>query len=288
MNRVRSTGWLVISLLMVFLSGCERKEVSENYVARVNNEYLTIEMIAEKLDISGTLNEALVREYINQWLVSEVLYQEARRRGLDRGDRVLKPLQDVRRHLAINALLEDEVYGRTYPDVTDEQVEAYYEEHKDEFITDQLIVELNYVLFEQRNDAASFRNTVVRGTDWGVALDEILNDEVRVSTVLEIGERGYYRERDLYPPEIWRAVRQLGVGNVSSPVSASTGFYIVHHHGSIRAGTAYPIDYVSNEIKERLVIEKRQERYEEFLLDLRRKFPIDVTIDDQRVDAVMQ
>lgn len=288
MNRVWLTGWLVISLMMIFLSGCERKEVSENYVARVNNEYLTIEMIGEKLDISGTLNEALVREYINQWLVSEILYQEARRRGLDRDDRVLRPLQDVRRHLAINALLEDEVYGRTYPDVADEQVEMYYEQHIDEFTADQMLVELNYVLFEQRNDAASFRNTVVRGTDWDVALDEILNDETRISTVLEIGERGYYHERDLYPPEIWRAVRQLGVGSVSSPVSASTGFYIVHHHASIRPGNAYPIDYVSNEIKERLVIEKRQERYEELLLDLRQKFPIDVTIGDQGFDAVMQ
>jgi hypothetical protein len=288
MNCARAAVWLAFSLSLIFLGGCERKEVTVNYIARVNNEFLTLEMIAEKLDISETMNEALIREYINQWLVSEILYQEARRRGLDRGDRVLKPLQDVRRHLAINALLEDEVYGKTYPDVSDEQIEAYYEQHKEEFTADQLIIELSYVLFENRNDAVSFRNTVVRGTDWDSALDEMLNDEERVSTVIEIGEPGYYRERDLYPPEIWRAVRQLGTGSVSSPVSAPTGFYIIQHLSSLRAGNAYPIDYVSNEIKERLVIEKRQERYEELLLDLRQKFPIDITFGDQRYETVIQ
>ncbi len=288
MNWRRLAALAVVSVFFVLGYGCDRTEEPEEYVARVNDEYLTLEMINERLDESHGMNEAMVREYVNQWLTSEILYQEARRRGLDRDDRVLKPLRDVRRHLAINALLEDEIYAEIYPDISDEQVEAYFEAHKDEFTADAPIVEVGYVLFEQRNVATSFRNSVVQGTDWETALNSILDNADQMSSVIEVGERGYYREGDLYPAEIWRAARQLGAGGVSFPVSTSRGFYIVRHHGTIQSGSPYPIDYVSNEIKERLVIEKRQESYEQLVLDLRRRYPIDITFEIQPHDDELQ
>ncbi len=280
MNRILKVVLMGLIVGIIFLTGCERKEHPENYVARVNDEYLTIEMILERLDDSYGMNEVMVREYVNQWLTSEMLFQEARRRGLDRDDRVLQPLRDVRRHLAINALLEEEVYSYNYPEITTGHIEAYFEEHKDEFTADAPVVEISYVLFAQRNTATTFRNAVVRGTDWETELENILMNDSQAEDVIEIGEQSYFRERDIYPPEVWRAARQLGAGGVSFPVSTPEGFYIVRHHHTIQTGSPYPIDYVSNEIQERLVIEQRQERYEQVLLDLRRRYPIDITYDD--------
>lgn len=287
-----SRGWKAalkgLLLCLVLIIGCERKDKPDDYVARVNDEYLTIDMVYERLDESHGMNEAMAREYVNQWLTSEILYQEARRRGLDRDDRVLQSLRDVRRHLAINALLEEEIYSGASPEITDEEVESYFEDHKDEFTADAPVVEISYVLFEQRNVATVFRNAVVRGTEWDAALDNILLDENYAESVIEIGERYYYRERDLYPVEIWRSARQLGAGGVSFPVSTSLGFYVVRHHGTVQTGSPYPVEYVSNEIRERLVIEKRQERYEQFLLDLRRRYPIDITFDIQSFEDFVQ
>lgn len=279
---------LIAGVLLVSANGCDRTEEPDEYIARVHDEYLTLEMINERLDEKQGLNEAVVREYVNQWLTSELLYQEARRRGLDRDDRVLLPLRDVRRHLAINALLEDEIFAEAYPDISDEQIESYYEVHIDEFTADAPIVEISYVLFDQRNVATSFRNSVVQGADWDAALDAILENTDQGMGVLEIGERGYYHEQDVYPAEIWRAARQLGAGGTSFPVSTTHGFYIVRHHGTIQSGSPYPIDYVSNEIKERLVIEKRQERYEQLVLDLRHRYQIDITFDMHPFDDIIQ
>jgi peptidyl-prolyl cis-trans isomerase C len=283
-----TAGLIVLLMCSMFLTGCKRHAEPEDYIARVNDEYLTLDMISRRLDEPLGMNEIIVREYVNQWLTSEILYQEARRRGLDRDDRVLKPLQDIRRNLAINALLEDEIYTDLSPYISDEQVEAYYESHKDEFTADAPIVDISYVLFDQRNVATSFRNTVIQGAEWEAALDNVLNSENQSASVVEIGERGYYRERDIHPPEIWRAARQLGVGGVSFPVSTTRGFYIVRHHGTIQSGSTYPIDYVSNEIRERLVIEKHQERYEQLLLTLRQRYPIDVTFEMPLFEDTLQ
>ncbi len=285
-----SSKWIVkpaaLSVVILLLTGCEREEDPDEYIARVNNEYLTREMIEEKMDTQHAINEAMVQEYVNQWLTSEMLYQEARRRGLDRDDRVLEPLRDVRRNLAINALLEDEIYDGILPEVTDEQIEAYYEEHMGEFIADEPLMELSFASFEQRTGATSFRNSVDRGEEWDDVLDSIIDDEEQAGGVIEIGERGYYRESELYPPEIWRSARQLGTGGVSFPVAVADRYYIIRHHQTIQSGNPYPLEYVSNEIKERLVIEKRQDRYEELLLNLRRRYPIDVSFDIQPFDEI--
>lgn len=277
---------LILGGCMLLSGGCERQHEPEEYLARVNNEYLTIDMIQRKFEQIHGVNEALVREYVNQWLTSEILFQEARRRGLDRDERVLAPLQDVRRHLAINALLEDEVYAEIFDDISEEEVRGYFETHREEFILNEPLVEISYVLFEQRSAATTFRNAVVQGTTWEVALENILTDPERAAGVIEVGERGYYKERELYPAEIWRAARQLGQGGVSFPVSTSLGFYIIRHHRTIQGGEPYPLGYVSNEIRERLVIKRRQERYEEFLLELRERYPIEISFDGQFFDTV--
>jgi peptidyl-prolyl cis-trans isomerase C len=285
-------GWFGTVLLAIgvslFIVSCEHDEKPDEYVARVNDEYLTLEMIYGRLPETHGMNEAMVREYVNQWLTSEMLYQEARRRGLDRDERVLNPLSDIRRNLAINALLEDEIYTEASERVTEADVERYYEAHLEEFTTNVPLIDISYVLFEQRTAATAFRNAVVRGTEWEVALETILNDPEQTTGVIEVGERHYYHERDLYPPEIWRAARQLGAGGISFPVSTDQGFYIVRHHGTVQGGGTYPLSYVSNEIRERLVIERRQERYQEFLLDLRQRYPIDITFEKpDPVDTVM-
>ncbi len=271
-------------LCVLFLAGCAEEEQPQEYAARVHNEYLTRAMISEKIDESLGMNEAVVREYITQWINTEMLYQEARRRGLDRDERVLGPLQDIRRHLAINALLEDEVYGDEYSVITDQDAERYYSEHMLEFRSEEPIVEVSYALFERRNVATTFRNAVVQGTDWNEALERVLDNADLPGAVLEIGDRAFYRQRDLYPVEKWNAARQLATGGTSFPISTGLGFYIIRLHASIQTGNTLPFDFVKNEIGERLVIEKRHEKYQQLLQQLRRQFPIEISFSYGRED----
>jgi peptidyl-prolyl cis-trans isomerase C len=271
-------GWIPAGIICtVMLAGCEKDEKPISYAARVHNEYLTYEMIGEKIDWSLGMNEAIVREYISQWITAEILYQEARRRGLDRDERVLVPLQDIRRHLAINALLEDEIYSETFPEIPVDESRNYYEIHREEFIADEHIMEIGYALFDRRNIATVFRNSVLQGGGWEAAIERFRASPENVSALLEVGERGFYRQRDLYPPEKWNAARQLSVGGTSFPVSTDAGYYIIRLHASIQRGSPLPFEYVKNEIHERLVIERRHIKYERLLSQLRQQYSIEVS-----------
>jgi hypothetical protein len=270
--------WLATGFLCAgFLVGCEEEEKPDAYAARVHNEYLTYEMIGERIGESLGMNDAIIREYISQWINAEILYQEARRRGLDRDERVLNPLQDIRRHLAINALLEDEIYSKQIPDIPIDETQAYYEQHREEFIADEHIVEISYVLFERRNLATMFRNSVLQGSAWDDALEQVVSSDENALAVLEVGTQNYYRQRDLFPVEKWNAARQLAIGGTSFPVSTSVGYYVIRLHASIPRGRHLPFEYLKNEIHERLVIKKRHENYEQLLSNLRRQYPIEVS-----------
>jgi parvulin-like peptidyl-prolyl isomerase len=92
----------------------------------------------------------------------ELLYQEALRQGLDRDPKVKKVM--------VNTLLRQEVYGSIRnSDFTDEQLEAYYESHKDEFVVPEK-VQIKRILIkageersedEARSLAAELRAQVV-------------------------------------------------------------------------------------------------------------------------------
>lgn len=65
----------------ISLSGCEKEHDGTDYVAKVNNSYLTREEFASLVDTSKA-TQARKNEVISQWIQSELLFQKAERDGL--------------------------------------------------------------------------------------------------------------------------------------------------------------------------------------------------------------
>ncbi len=82
---------------------------------------------SRKSPSNGTaLNEGEKKEVLDKLISEELLFQEAFKRGLYRDPKVRKVM--------VNALLREDVYSKVRnSDFSEEQIKAYYEEHKDEF-----------------------------------------------------------------------------------------------------------------------------------------------------------
>jgi peptidyl-prolyl cis-trans isomerase C len=79
-----------------------------------------------------TLSEAEKREVLDRLVDEELLYQEALQQGLDKDPKVKKVM--------VNTLLRQEVYGSVRnSDFSDEELQAYYEAHMDEFIVPEKV-----------------------------------------------------------------------------------------------------------------------------------------------------
>ncbi|MEL6342588.1 MAG: peptidylprolyl isomerase [Myxococcota bacterium] len=95
---------------------------------------------ARKPAEGDTLSDEERTEIVDSLIAEELLYQEALRKGLDRDPKVKKVM--------VNTLLRQEVFGAVRnSDFTDEELEAYYNAHKEEFVVPEK-VQIKRILIE--------------------------------------------------------------------------------------------------------------------------------------------
>jgi hypothetical protein len=248
--------------------GCSREGGRTGTVARVGSAELSREELSNA--------RAGSRHYINDWIVAELLYQEAARRGLTETDAVKRQVNQARKRLAIEALLEQDVYAEDSAAVEPAAVAAYFAASGSSFTLNEDIVHASYVLFGGRDDANAFRTAVLRGTPWDSVLASVRQDSVR--KVLQVATRQYFTRATLYPDELWKLARTLGREEVSFVVKTAGGFYVVKAHSVKRQGEQPDLDYVKNEIRARILIGRRRERYDNLIAALRAKHASDIRI----------
>ena len=72
------------------------------------------------------------QEVIDKLISDKLLYQEALRQGLDQDPRIQK--------MMVNSLLRKDVYGSIKTsDISEEELKAYFEEHRDEFVVPEKV-----------------------------------------------------------------------------------------------------------------------------------------------------
>lgn len=101
---------LALALVAACLLGCQKQPPADQVAARVNAAVLTQEDFNDDLppgmaDISASGKE----DYVRRWINSELLYQEARRRGLHKDPKIVKQLKNIEREMLANNLLQKEI-----------------------------------------------------------------------------------------------------------------------------------------------------------------------------------
>ncbi len=266
-------------LLLVVIAGCSREPSHQPYVARVDHTELTESDLAAVRDTSGA-GPQISREYVNDWIVTELLYQEAVRRGLIESAELQRQLEATKKRLAIAALLDKEVYG--IDDtllVNEDSVVACFRANSAAFVLREDVVLASYTLFDERDAANTFRSAVLRGTPWNDAIARNERDSVARSHLLRMATRQYFTQGSLYPPELWKLVRTLGKDEVSFVVKGDNGYYVLRPHGMKRQGEIPDLDYVRGEVRDRLLLEQRRIRYDKLVATLRGRHSVDVRID---------
>lgn len=267
---------------------CQKQDSSKTAIARVDDQTLTMEDIRARVDTSRFVSQAQLQQYIQQWLTEEILYREAVRHGLDRSDQVNARLRDSRRQLAINALLEQEVFHDKSIEATEKEISDYFEAHKDEFILSSDVALVSYVLFRQRDAATTFRNAVLKGTAWQDALQQTLQNSIQAEFVTAHVDSLYHSQASLYPVELWRVAGALNAGEPSFPINTVDGYYVLVSWRFMRQGQRADLRYVEDEIRGRITIERRRRLYDNLLENLRAQHSIEVFTSSAIADTVSE
>jgi hypothetical protein len=263
-------------MLAVMWAGCENTGSRSAYVARVNNAVLRESDLEIARDSLGE-TAAMSREYVNNWIVTEMLYQEAERRGITDAIAFQQQLDMTRKRLAVAALIQQEVYASIdSTDIPDEVIVQSYTASGPSFALREDLVQASVVLFRDREGANVFRSKVLRGASWDEALRQMRADSAQRLQVVRTSSRQYYTRSRLYPTDLWKLARSLPREEVSFPLRTPEGYTVVRVHQSFRQGEIPPLEYVRVEVREYLLMDLRRQRYEEFVGALRGRHSVDI------------
>jgi len=266
---------LVMATATLYAAGCSRKKpetagttgpLGNGVLAQVADAKLTESdlqhLIPEELREGITGSE--VRDILDRWVRTELLYQKAQKDGLENDGPVAARLQEMRRDLLADELLQRELANRVR--VTNEELLAYYRKHENEY-TEEL--QLKQVLVNTREEAEEVLALVRTGTP----IEDLARQRSRDVTASRGGDLGFLGKGAMNPA-FEPYVFGLLPGQVAGPIPSTFGFHVVKVAAKRQAAEPLSFDAVRDEIMHSLLLEKQQAAHQQLLDELRRSTPV--------------
>jgi len=271
--------WIVsLGVLSTLGWGCSHDHPHARFVARVDGSSLTSEDLAALGD-TGSGGSSRARRYVDDWVISELLYQEAIRTGIPQEDDVRKAIDAAKRELCISAYLNRELGSEDTAAFTDVALRACFDSSAATFALREDVINLSYTLFSERDAANTFRSRVLRGTAWTEAIRQSGKDSLTRSKMLRVVDQQYFTHASLYPDVLWKLARSLGKDAVSFVVKTDEGYYVLENHGIKHQGATPDFEYVKSEVRHRLAIAQRRMLYEQLLRTLHTRHTVEISVD---------
>jgi peptidyl-prolyl cis-trans isomerase C len=257
----------------MFLAGACQRQRSGDVVARVGGVELTLEEALAHVDSTRRPVDDQVRLYVARWVNDELLYQEAKKNGAEQWPDLQRNLRDARRQLTADAYVRS-LLDRDTAGLDLRSIESYFNAHATEFFVREPMLKLNLILLGTREQSSAFAAAVNRGTPWPGVVEQFRRDSTVTIVSSVTGE--FFSQHTLYPGELWKVATTLGVNEVSFPVKVADGYGILQPLALLEQGKPAPYELVQDEVRQRMLIERRRRAYTELVGTLRSRYDVDI------------
>jgi len=217
----------------------------------------------EKLNVRSrkALNDTDRREqFVENYILSELIFDKGKKQGFDKDEDIQRQVQDLERRLVIQRVMQD---YQSAP-VTDEEVRAYYDQHPEEFRSDT--VHAAHILVKDEELAKKLHDQLVADPSKFAELAEA--NSIDKSNAKKGGDLGSFGRGRMVKEFEDAAFGLTKDGQISDVVQTRFGYHIIKRLGREDGGLK-PFDEVKNQIRVRLVNDKRRQKTEEFLAKLK-------------------
>ena len=247
---------------MLSIAGCTKEQRKDEFIARVNDAYLTREEFASLVDTSK-INDIQKKQVIETWIYDELLFQEAKKEGILNREDYKKIVKNSERKLAASIFLKDfsDAEKIDYPDG---DLFGYYEKNKNYFKANSNTYLINRVYFSDEDIAIKFRHFALEN-DWEKTINLFINDSsLKKNTQLELVE-----ENKIYPIKLSRMINDLYPQEISIVITEKPEYYsIVQMIEKYSKDSFLPFEAIKNLVRERYVSEKKIKLIEEHLKEI--------------------
>lgn len=266
----KSKYFFIVLAASLSLSACSKEPQRKDYVARVNDKYLTQEELNNMLSSSESKN-FYKNEIIRNWINKELLYQKAVKEGIT-GEKEYKDLmENSKKELAVTFLL-NKIFEEEKENIDSKQIEEYYEQNKSDFKAFYDAYVINAIHFNNEDKAIKFRSTLIE-SDWNRALNVFKGD----SSIINALTSQIYYDYELQPLTLARIVKELNPNETSIVFNDEPGvFSVVQSVNEFSKGSVLPLDFVKDDVENRLMANKKDKLIRDYIKELYSKNNIEV------------
>ncbi|MCL5031336.1 MAG: peptidylprolyl isomerase [Bacteroidetes bacterium] len=244
------------------LGGCSKESPKKNFVARVNDSYLTREDLSRLID-TDSVNNFYKNEVIRNWINKELLYQTALKKGILKEDEFNRLISDAKKELAASMLVK-KYYDDEKVDYEPAEVEEFYNQHKDDFKRFYDSYMINAITFNDEDKAIKFRSTVLE-SDWEKALNVFKGD----SSIIQNKSNELLYNYEIHPVTLFRVVSDLNPNEVSIVINTGPGLYtVVQEIQKFDQGSIPPYEAIKPVVESRFVAQKKEELLSNYIKEL--------------------
>lgn len=269
-----------ISLFLSFwFSGCEKlgkKELGGKELVKINDVSISLEefyQMSEKQPLEGKmrlLNEKGLRGFFENYVITrEVLYQEAKKKGLDKNKEILAKVEDFRRAMVIDALLGEVIQEKSEP--SENEIRQYHKENEALF-TEPQEIKIRHIFVTSEPILKDVLTKLSKGESFEKLASTYNVDKTREDG----GNLGYIRRGQLSPSfaQFEEAAFSLKKrGDMSEVVRSPYGFHLIRLE-DMKGNSLRPFDQVKEKIRFFLQGKKRQEAYLEYVKEAKSRAKI--------------
>lgn len=261
----------MLVLIIAFVFGCS--QTKDEVIVKAGSSKLTKKELQEDLKSLPPQTKVFlaspegVSRLKDELIKREVLYEEARKKGIEKSEDFKKRMEEFKKITLINMLLEQEI--KNMQQVTETEAKEYYEKHKDEFIK-PTEVRLSQIVVKNEDDAKKVYERINKGEDFGKIAKELsIDDKTKASE----GDMGFFKKGQLNQ-QIENVVFNLRKGQVSMPLTNQKGISIF----KVTDVKGTPIDFesVKSQLIEQLKVKKQQDWFNSYIEDLKKKYKVEV------------
>lgn len=228
-------------------------------------------LIVRDEDVSAYIAQILERNRIDESRLEEALGAQ--------GLTLQAYRSQIREDLLRQQLIAREIRGKV--SVSPEEIQRYYDAHRDEYATPSEM-EISHIVLALPQDASSDQVAAITAKAEEIRSQAKRGDFAKLArqysedaSAEDGGKLGSFKKGELLE-ELETAAAQLKVGEVSPPVRTRVGLHLVRLDARSGEGVR-PLEELKEELREKLYAEAVEERFQRWMTeDLRKRHHVDI------------
>lgn len=256
----------------ILLSGCGS---NSRVAAVVNGEVISVSELDGRMARINPATQASFggdkKRFLEELIMERILFQEARRRGLEKDGEFRRFLEEAKRQLLVGRLVEA-LRGEAVAQVPEEQVAEFYQKNRESFRMPESY-RASHILVDGEETAKKALQRIQEGEPFAKVAEELSTDPSKSRG----GDIGFFSSGQVIP-EFEAACRNLKPGEMSRPIKTPLGYHVILLT-EMRASRQRLLEEVQDQIRQALLKQQSQRHVESSVQRLREQAQVKIRKD---------